>query len=913
VATIESLIVGSPRLSLSGKLVMDRAIPQYSIDVRGTDIDVPALRKTALAAAGDISFVKPLFSILKGGTVPVMTFDSRGSSPADLGNLKNIVIAGTLRDGAISTPGASLDLQGVSAQVSIADGLLSGKEISARLGGTKAANGTLELGLQGDDAPFHLETMVDADMSQLPPILLRLVKDEGLKEEISRVHDLTGRAKGMLILGERMAEIIPRVSIQDFQLTALYERIPYPVKITRGGFSYDRTAVAVNGMTGSVGSSSFSGVNARLTLDTKYHLEVAAGPHSLALAELYPWLTSFDSLKSMQQEVESLRGTIDLSALEMKGPLLRPDDWKFKVSGGVRDVVVDSTLLPGAVTMQSGKFEVLPEKISFADIRADILDSSMQATGSVTGYRTDIDKIEATFQGEVGMDSLNRLSDEFGMPPGIRFRAPMEIKKGHLEWGRNGGASFQGILAFSQGPDVSLDLHLNPGVLDVRSLSIQDRESRALLSFSHSREEISVSFHGKLTEATLDSFLSGITSGSGWIKGDFELRIMRTKPMESTASGNFEGENFDIDLVPEVPVKLRKFSLAAEGNTVMVNRFDLVLGDRTYSLEGVAGISKDEFEFDIDAQSDGIEVDTIIEVLSRIKKGPTETGRFWDLPLGGIVRLDADYLRYGRYIVAPFYADISLEPDDVTASVINSRFCGIFLEGDLTITPRDINLDFFPFSQEQDLNSTFACIIERGEPATGRFDLKGELRAEGKSEDLARSLRGNVDFVSRDGRIYEGAFLAKILNFLNITEIFFGKMPDMKKQGFGYHSITVKGPIKQGTLILEKAVMDGSSLGLAAEGDYDLVKQKVDLDVLASPLRTVDRIVRNIPLVGSILGGTLVALPMKVKGDVGNPEISYFSPSAIGSRLLGIMKNIMKLPLKLIKPLIPEEKEKSSQ
>jgi hypothetical protein len=65
--------------------------------------------------------------------------------------------------------------------------------------------------------------------------------------------------------------------------------------------------------------------------------------------------------------------------------------------------------------------------------------------------------------------------------------------------------------------------------------------------------------------------------------------------------------------------------------------------------------------------------------------------------------------------------------------------------------------------------------------------------------------------------------------------------------------------------------------------------------------------------VGSILGGTLVALPIKVKGDVGNPEISYLSPSAIGSRLLGIAKNIIKLPLKLIKPLMPEEKEKSGQ
>ena len=187
------------------------------------------------------------------------------------------------------------------------------------------------------------------------------------------------------------------------------------------------------------------------------------------------------------------------------------------------------------------------------------------------------------------------------------------------------------------------------------------------------------------------------------------------------------------------------------------------------------------------------------------------------------------------------------------------------------------------------------------------------MRAAGKGDDLTRDLRGKVDFISRNGRIYEGGFLARILDFLNITEVLFGKLPDMAKEGFGYNSITVKGSIQRGKMTLEEAVMDGSSLGLAAQGDLDLAKKQVDLVVLASPLRTVDRIIRYIPLVRSILGGTLVALPIKVSGDMADPKITYISPSAIGTRLLNIMEKIIKIPLKIVEPVIPGKTEERGQ
>jgi hypothetical protein len=74
-------------------------------------------------------------------------------------------------------------------------------------------------------------------------------------------------------------------------------------------------------------------------------------------------------------------------------------------------------------------------------------------------------------------------------------------------------------------------------------------------------------------------------------------------------------------------------------------------------------------------------------------------------------------------------------------------------------------------------------------------------------------------------------------------------------------------------------------------------------------LKTADFIIKKVPIVKDILGGTLVSIPVKVKGDFENPDISFLSASDIGYGLMGIMTNTLKAPVKIIQPVIPGKRE----
>jgi hypothetical protein len=70
----------------------------------------------------------------------------------------------------------------------------------------------------------------------------------------------------------------------------------------------------------------------------------------------------------------------------------------------------------------------------------------------------------------------------------------------------------------------------------------------------------------------------------------------------------------------------------------------------------------------------------------------------------------------------------------------------------------------------------------------------------------------------------------------------------------------------------------------------------------------VARIVNKIPVLGHILGGNIVSVPVKIKGDMYDPQVTFLSPSAIGSAFLGIMERTIKLPVTIIEPILPGKK-----
>jgi hypothetical protein len=86
------------------------------------------------------------------------------------------------------------------------------------------------------------------------------------------------------------------------------------------------------------------------------------------------------------------------------------------------------------------------------------------------------------------------------------------------------------------------------------------------------------------------------------------------------------------------------------------------------------------------------------------------------------------------------------------------------------------------------------------------------------------------------------------------------------------------------------------------QGEVDLTKNEVNLTLLIAPLRTIDKVIDSVPLVGNIFGGSLVSIPVQVSGDWNDPTVIPLSPSAVGSKLLGHVKRAFQLPLKMIQP-----------
>jgi hypothetical protein len=72
--------------------------------------------------------------------------------------------------------------------------------------------------------------------------------------------------------------------------------------------------------------------------------------------------------------------------------------------------------------------------------------------------------------------------------------------------------------------------------------------------------------------------------------------------------------------------------------------------------------------------------------------------------------------------------------------------------------------------------------------------------------------------------------------------------------------------------------------------------------VLVAPFSRLDQLVRKVPLVGYVIGGTFTSVPVGVSGDIRDPLVVPLGPAAVGSEVLGIFERTLKLPAKLVTP-----------
>jgi hypothetical protein len=907
--SLNELDLDYPRLKMTGELLLEKKPQKVNLRVDSRELDVNSTREAVLALAGEIPITQKIFNIVREGTIPLITFLSQGSSFGDLGKTENFTIEGNMNEGNIYVPGADLDLKEVRGDVVIEKGILKGENLEARLENERGREGKLKLGLKGGDAPFHLDMMVESDLTQLSPLLKRLVKNKGFIEEVNQISDVKGKALGRLILGESTKNIRAKLDISEINLNAHYQRIPYLLEINRGQFSYDGKKIKGQNLDGSMGKSSFSGLTLQLDLGKDPHLEILSGGTHIFMDEIYPWLLSYKTLNNALKDFISVDGTLSLSTIQVNGPLLKPKDWKYRMSGEVERLDMESTFFPDTLFIGKGKLEANEDALTFTDTQANILDASFTISGALHKPFEGLHTTNLTGNGTFGPKATEWLSDTINLPSEFNVRSPLTLSRSKLAWERDVKTSFEGNFSLERGVEISVELSKGPEGFIIDNFSIKDDESHAGLMLKLGKKAYDFQFTGNVNQTTLDKIFTREIFLNGWLRGDFQAHIQKDKPLQSTARGKLEGQDAVLPWIFNVPLKMSNFSFTGANNKLSVEPTTFMWGKSTMVLKGDVNFASEGFLLDMDLSADELALDTIKSAFEK-EQDDQKDKTSWDLPLMGDIALKADSFTYKQYAWKPFHALISLEKDKVNASLNEASLCNISSTGAVGITPQDVILDLQFVSSNQAFEPVLTCLWDKKGWMTGNFNLNGKVMAQGKGEALTKSLKGDVKFSASKGRIYRGGVLAKVVAFLNVTEIFTGALPDMTKEGFAYKSITGLGNLEGSTLVLKEVIIDGATMRLASQGDINFIDQTLDLMILVSPLKTVDRFAGKIPLLKDITGGTIVTIPLKVTGDFENTKITYAPRSSVGSGLLGIMKKTLKLPVEIINPVVPGEKSK---
>jgi hypothetical protein len=608
-------------------------------------------------------------------------------------------------------------------------------------------------------------------------------------------------------------------------------------------------------------------------------------------------------------------------AIEVKdGMLLRKDDHATYTAQNIRGSLL---LIPDGFDINvrcdadrlgpsevRARFIVNGDHIGASGAHITILDTSFVSSVELISTGGMLRSIDLSLDGTIGRKTVKLVSDILSMPPEQTVRAPLSLSNARLTWKAESGLMLAGMVSISNGPSISFLAYRKEGELFIPRLSIQDKESTATLTIRHARSVFDIAFQGNLNESTLNHMFERSSFQRGWIRGDLRAHVRLDRPSESTAQGTLEGSNIILSIGMKMPVKVDHVVLHADGKTLTIREGVFFWKDSRLDLQGAVRALKEGFQIDMDLAADSIKVEDILEALTSEAADVSGENQIKYPALLGIIRLNSKKVSYKRFTATPIKADIKLDQQGVHILFIEAAVCNMSLPGGLVISDHEVQLDFRPASVQQPLESTLACLWGSDNTRiTGTFNLQSHLHTRQGGDAFVHRLHGYASFTARDGEIYRYPLLSRIFAAINVTDLARGKLPDMGRTSFAYNSITVKGIIRDGKFLIKEAAIDGATANLAGQGEVDFSDNKINITVLVAPFKTVDFIVKNIPLVNSVLGNTLITIPVKVTGDLDNPSVTILSPTAIGEGVLGIMKRTLQLPFKVIQPMLPDKEK----
>ena len=672
-----------------------------------------------------------------------------------------------------------------------------------------------------------------------------------------------------------------------------------------GNIIYEDRHVAFKQIQGHFKGADVKKLDATIDWQKSPVLSIASPSVSVELKTFHVWLTSFEKIAAANDYVSAVTGTAKLSTLTIEGPLAEPENWVFSIIGSPEKVTVHSPRIPFSVNVSGGNVTWIPGKEKADGVKVDFLDGSF-----ISSYRSKglTGTASTSFQvdGKLGQATLDWLSTILPIPDHLQIKPPVQLSKVHLLTDFAETFSLSGNIKTAGGVDLYGDVSRSPDALRIKRLQFYDGRSNATVAATLRNSLLDLSFSGKIVNETADRLLRKNRSLSGYLEGTFRALIDIQTPLRSTFTGHLNGEGVRVHGLLSKPFVVDQFFIEGSGRRLTLGPSRVSLLNSKWEVQG--GLTNDyqRIKFNLDVEADTIG-QVLISELQSIGKDNKEVddkeGVTPAVHFEGRVNLNATDLSYGGFTWTPVAAQIDVQNGLLSIHIDKANLCGISTVGTLTVSPDGSQMQLFPAANDASLQETVACLGYEMDAAEAYYDLSGEINLPLSADYPALFMYGQVELTSDSGRILHSNVLMKILAILNVTEWFAGGRTDLKYQGYGYSNASVKAKIGGGKLVLEEILIDGHSLKLTGKGTVGLTDAQVDIIFLVTPFKTVDRVVKNLPLIGYITDGALVTIPVQVEGPIQDLNVFPIPPSEVGKGLMGLMERTLKSPFRLVERL----------
>lgn len=902
-ASLSDLDLDTPGLRLSGKFEMETGTPHAGWQAEVDALDIASTRAAVLFFADRSKTARKIFQVLRVGAVSRLSIGQEADSLDDLRNVTTLHLQGCLEDATVFVPKADLLLTESRGCANVSRGILEISNIDTRLGVSTGSRGRFTMALTGEKPrPWSVAGRIRADLAQLPPLLLRLVKNAVFARELAGIESAEGSAEGILALDRSASGLMVTVDASRFDLSAVYSRIPFPVTLSGGRFFYQGRGIRLQGVKGAIGNSTFSDLAAGIAWKAAPHLSISSVSGEVAVNELASWLGDRFPLCRPAEDTETDDGRIHVAHLALDGPAGEPTAWQFQTEGNVESpVTVCTPLFPEALTVYRGSFSSVQNRIDFQNADLSVKDSRFTATGSLEGWLPESPWIlDARFEGGMGPEVSRWAYRQAGIPEMLEWQTPMALSPLFLRWHETEGVRVSGEAAAPSGPRLALNIRKSAGRPAAGSLDILDAGSRATVSLARDETGITVGFSGNLDSDTVSAILEENRVLSGSLRGNASVRVDPSSPFFRSMTGRIRADRLDLSPFG-LPLRITQASLTGNGASIGIEAARFNWEDIDFSSSGQVTRSGDGVLLDLTLATGPLDWPTVKALVNTELFGNTAPTPL----LSGDIRFVCERFSLTPALTfEPFEALVKRGENRTDVVFRQAETCGISFPGTLTLMPDRMLFAFKPSAAQQSLEPTVSCLKKGSAFIDGRFDLTGDIAFQwDRSGSILEAIEGGASLTAVDGRIYRGSFLGKLFSMLNVSEVLSGQFPDFEKEGFPYKTSIFEGKFKDGKFELGTGVIDSPAMKIFFEGTEDLIKKRHALTVVVAPLRTVDSMVDKIPLLNEVLDKGLVVYPVKVTGDWQEPQLALLSPTAVGDEVLGIMLRTLKVPVTLLEKI----------